>query len=264
MKKLVRRGKKTMAKRRKKIVALAKKRIDNQTMLVNFILDQSGSMASVIGQTIEGFNKYLSKLQEDTKTNYLFSLTLFNGNAVDQPHVATPLKQVGELNKTNYTPNGDTPLYDAIGNTIRLVEESPMAAKASKVLTVIMTDGHENASTLYTLEKVRKLIAEKEATGKWTFIYLGATLDAQAVAQTMGVAAGNAVRYAAASTAGTIGAVACSTVAFARSAMSSTKSFYDDTKYQDPSKASSSNSLVPPKDEEDWSAIISKTTGSNS
>lgn len=49
---------------------------------------------------------------------------------------------------------------------------------AGKVLAVIVTDGDENSSREVTIDAVRSMIGEKEATGDWTFIYLGANQDA--------------------------------------------------------------------------------------
>jgi hypothetical protein len=47
-----------------------------------------------------------------------------------------------------------------------------------KVLAVIVTDGEENRSTEVSINNLRKTFAEKEASGIWTFIFLGANQDA--------------------------------------------------------------------------------------
>ena len=51
---------------------------EKQLVLVNVILDKSGSMASKLNDVIEGFNAYVTGLGEEKTVNYLFSLTLFD------------------------------------------------------------------------------------------------------------------------------------------------------------------------------------------
>ena len=48
---------------------------------------------------------------------------------------------------------------------------------AGKVLCVVVTDGEENSSTEVDPETLRAMIAEREKDG-WTFIFLGANIDA--------------------------------------------------------------------------------------
>jgi hypothetical protein len=174
------------------VVKVKKKQNKSQTVLVNFILDKSRSMASVVGDTIGGFNAYIDGLRKGSKVKYLFSLTLFDTTS-DNRHVAVPLAELPALNETNYRPDGWTALYDAIGTTIRRVEEN--TAKFDKVITVVLTDGHENSSREFNLSAIRELIAKKEKEGNWTFVYLGATADAWDVGVNLGVSQANTVRY---------------------------------------------------------------------
>ena len=46
------------------------------------------------------------------------------------------------------------------------------------VVLIIITDGHENASRMYTYHDVAQLIKELDETEKWTFSFLGADFDA--------------------------------------------------------------------------------------
>ena len=154
-------------------------------------------MASVLNDTIGGFNTYLAGLGEEQKVDYLFSLTLFN-TTFENRYVAQPLTAVRALDTGNYVPDGWTALYDAIGSTVRALESKEKAGKMpplDKVMTVIMTDGYENSSREWTLAAIRQLIAQKEKEGNWTFVFLGATPDAWSVGMGMGVQAGNTARY---------------------------------------------------------------------
>jgi hypothetical protein len=67
-------------------------------VLVNFILDKSGSMESVRSETILGFNKYLRELKSDPATDYRFSLTMFDTNC-NLVYTDVPLDEVNELTR---------------------------------------------------------------------------------------------------------------------------------------------------------------------
>jgi hypothetical protein len=88
-----------------------------------------------------------------------------------------------------YVPDGTTALLDAIGLTTKLLQ--PHIGETTEYDTtcvvVILTDGHENASRHYILPVIRGLIKELEGTGKWTFSFIGATLDAVSVAEQMNI-----------------------------------------------------------------------------
>lgn len=165
-------------------------------MLVNFLLDETGSMSDNTEVTISGVNEYITTLKNTQKKEggqILFSLTKFNSEKIDLMHVAKPIEKVEHLTSKTYAPANNTPLYDAIGDTIKKVsEELVKHAKLviPKVLFVILTDGEENSSHEYTKAKIAEMIKEKEKEN-WTFIYLGAKQDSWADAQMIGVATGN-------------------------------------------------------------------------
>lgn len=156
--------------------------------LINFILDKSGSMDSVLDATISGFNEYLATLKKDKKVEYEFSFTLFD-TIVEQRNVESKLKLIKKLDRESFVPSGMTALYDAVCKTIKDVDYD------GKVITVILTDGGENSSREYNMETMRSLIKEKEKTGKWTFVYMGANQDSYAVAQNYGFATGNITNF---------------------------------------------------------------------
>ncbi len=59
--------------------------------------------------------------------------------------------------------------------------------KPEKVLMVIITDGQENASREYSLEKVKKLISSHEKKQHWDFVFLGSGLDNFSDADMLGI-----------------------------------------------------------------------------
>jgi uncharacterized protein YegL len=165
-----------------------------QRVLVNVILDKSGSMASKLNDVVEGFNTYVDGLAREDKVDYLFSLTLFD-TMVAYRDVAIPLSKVSKLDAKSYVPGGNTALNDAIGITVRKIDgERP---QVDKVVTVIMTDGEENSSREWTHDAVKALIEQKEKDGTWTFVFLGAAPDAWVQGRSLGIAAANVAQFSA-------------------------------------------------------------------
>ena len=161
-----------------------------QRVLVNVILDKSGSMSTKVQDVIGGFNLYLDELAKESAVDYGFSLTLFD-TVVEMRYKATPLANVAKLDDATYRPSGNTALLDAIGNTVQTVSTESF----DKIITVIMTDGEENSSREWNLKAIRELIKTKEAAGNWTFVFLGANVDAFEQGANLGVPVAQSVRY---------------------------------------------------------------------
>src|SRR5262249_55486814 len=126
-------------------------------------------------------------------------------------------------------PDGWTALYDAIGSTVGGPEGKAKGGRLpprDKMLTVIMTDGHENASRERTQHALKELIARKEKEGNSTFVFLGATPDAWDVGVGMGVQAGNSLKYQPAAAPALFRATAAATNVFSRSAAKAVDALY--------------------------------------
>jgi uncharacterized protein YegL len=184
-----------------------------QRVLVSLILDKSGSMSTKVQDVIGGFNLYLEELAKETAVDYGFSLTLFD-TVVEMKYKAVPLSKVAKLDDRTYRPSGNTALLDAIGNTVQTIS----TAGFNKTVTVIMTDGAENSSREWTLQAIRELIKSKETAGNWTFVFLGANLDAFEQGTNLGVSMANSVRYDPANYRGVYASLAKSTKAFSTNA----------------------------------------------
>jgi Mg-chelatase subunit ChlD len=135
-----------------------------------FLLDETGSMDSILNDTIGGFNTFLKQQKEMQDVRIKFSLILFNSAKIEKRYIDAHILDVAELSTQNYIPNNGTPLFDAIGKTINEL------ADKKEVLFVILTDGEENSSNEYTPEAVKKMIGEQEKLG-WQFLYLGVDMD---------------------------------------------------------------------------------------
>lgn len=189
---------------------MAKKKAKLAPTGLFMLVDKSGSMNQVRKETIESFNSYVDSLRENkqmAKSVYL-TLTQFDSNGSSPSYVGRPLNEVPHLTTQTYQPDGWTPLYDAIGKTIRAAEGwAALQTEKPRILFVIQTDGAENHSKEYTLADVKRLIKEKEADG-WSFAYLGAGQEAWMGAGHLGMHGGNTVLYT--NTAASINAVTSS------------------------------------------------------
>jgi hypothetical protein len=67
----------------------------------------------------------------------------------------------------------------------------------AKVIIAILTDGLENSSRTYTREQIGEMIAHQQSKYSWDFIFLAANQDAISTADTISIAAHNAISFAA-------------------------------------------------------------------
>jgi predicted DNA-binding transcriptional regulator AlpA/uncharacterized protein YegL len=196
-------------------------------MKIGVLLDATGSMAGDTLRTIDGFNEYILGLKGDGRTREAeLTLAAFNSDiGVKIVHKNEIVFDLPPLTQKEYICQGATPLYDAIGQTIGVIERA--ATDREKVLFIITTDGEENASSKYDRDAIRKLIKDKEAAG-WTFVFLGADIDAWQAQETMGLAmaAGNTMSYGKSDTVATMRGLAGQTVAYASSGAQSTDQFF--------------------------------------
>src|SRR5947207_2466286 len=120
-----------------------------------------------------------------------WALVRFDSEATERFRAMQPIAEVKPLTNAEYEPRGWTPLLDAVGMTITQLDQDWKAEKPDRCIVVIVTDGHENASTEYTKAKVKRLIEARQASNLWSFIYLGANVDAFAEAGALGIATAN-------------------------------------------------------------------------
>lgn len=152
-----------------------------ENVLVSFLLDRSGSMQTVKSDVIGGFNAFL-KEQRAAEGKCRFVLTLFDTQEIDTEDFAD-VRDVDELTESSYVPRSGTPLLDAIGETVRRIDN---LGDVGRVLFVIYTDGQENSSHEFNRAAVKALIEERQSRD-WDFIFLGAGIDAYAEAGALGI-----------------------------------------------------------------------------
>jgi len=138
-----------------------------------FLLDETGSMNSILNDTIGGFNSFIRQQKDIKEARMKFTLILFNSGKIEKRYIDVDINEVAELSTHNYIPNNGTPLWDAIGKTINELASGGLGSNINNnVLFVIYTDGEENSSQEYTVEAIKKMIEEQQKAG-WEFLYLG-------------------------------------------------------------------------------------------
>ena len=168
----------------------------NRTELA-FILDRSGSMCGLEADTIGGYNAMLEK-QKKEAGEAIVTTVLFD-DQYELLHDRIDLRGIAPITDREYYVRGSTALLDAIGKTIQKIaniqKRTAPEFRADRVLFVITTDGHENASREYSYSKVKALLERQKKQYGWEFLFLGANIDAIATAQRFGIEADRAVDY---------------------------------------------------------------------
>jgi hypothetical protein len=98
----------------------------------------------------------------------------------------TPIKDADKLTKEKYDPCCCTPLFDAIGKTVKTLKKKIADEEDAGVLVTIITDGYENSSKEWDAKGVAKLIEECKEDG-WMFSFIGAGEDVVKVATTISI-----------------------------------------------------------------------------
>lgn len=168
----------------------------NLTEMV-FILDKSGSMASLEQDTIGGFNAMIEK-QKKLDGECLVSCVLFdNGQKVIYDRV--PISEVRPMTEEDYTAGGCTALVDALGKSVKYIGNIHKHLREEDVpehtVFVITTDGMENASRIYSSDKVKKMVSKKTEKNGWEFLYLAANIDAVETGAAIGIKSVRSVNY---------------------------------------------------------------------
>ncbi len=164
---------------------------------VVFILDRSGSMSGLEADTIGGFNSMIEKQKKEDGEAYI-STVLFDDQA-EVLYDRVPVGKVEPMNDNQYYVRGCTALLDALGGAVHHIANVHKYAREEdrpeKTLFIVTTDGMENASHIYTYDKVKKMVEKEKKKYGWEFLFLGANIDAVAVAGRFGIGADRSINY---------------------------------------------------------------------
>ncbi len=171
-----------------------KKKSDGRAHIYNLIIvDESGSMSHLREVTLSGINETIGTIrnaQKEFAQTQVHTLTLVTFDTdSNRPAVRTMIdnQPIANVKKfRDYMPNGCTPLYDAMGQSLtRLHTLIKGDVDASAVVTVL-TDGLENASREWNAQSLRKLIEQLKQEG-WSFSYMGSAHDVKEVTDLLSI-----------------------------------------------------------------------------
>jgi hypothetical protein len=171
---------------------------DQNKTSITVILDKSGSMSSVISDTIGGYNEFI-KNQKELPGECEISLIQFNTNN----EFTYKSKNIHELTEgittQQYIPAGMTALLDAMGTAIiekgKELAALPEEQRPGKVLFVIITDGQENSSREYNFSKIKEMVEHQKNNYSWDFTFLGANIDTFGTADSLGISQDKSLSY---------------------------------------------------------------------
>jgi len=174
--------------------------IHEDTVHIHFLLDRSGSMASMAADVVGGFNAFLANQQARPGRS---RMTLVQFDTTDPFEVLTDavaLQRMRPLSGRTFEPRGGTPLWDAVGElitraSVRQQQRLALGKRAEETVVAVYTDGEENSSARFSGDAIRRLIEAKKEEG-WTFVFLGAGLDAYAEGGRIGVGVGSTQSFA--------------------------------------------------------------------
>ena len=162
-----------------------------------FVIDASGSMSHLVGDTIGGFNGFIES-QKALEGKATLTTVLFD-SSWRVLHDGIDLQEVKPMTASDYMTGGMTAMLDAIGETINRVQERHDelgAEKPDSVLFVITTDGEENSSRNFKKSQIEKMIKHQTRGHGWNFMFLGANMDAVKEAESIGISRGWSTNYA--------------------------------------------------------------------
>lgn len=160
-----------------------------------FIIDRSGSMGMIKEDMEGGINSVLEE-QKKLPGEVTVDVAYFDYELnYDERFLSL------DSTKIEIKPRGMTALHDAIVDSVKTFGDSLSQLseedRPGTVLTIIVTDGHENASQRAKLSDVKELITQQQDVYGWEFVFLGANQDALETGQSFGLRKGASMTYTA-------------------------------------------------------------------
>lgn len=149
------------------------------------ILDRSGSMESAKTDHEGGLRSFVED-QRKAAGDARFTLVQFDDH--DPCEIVYDRAALANVKDISLVPRGSTPLLDAIGRAVSHLEAAQQKDASDSTVCMIITDGQENASREWTRARVEARVKGLEAK-KWSFLFLGAGIDAFAEAGSLGMRA---------------------------------------------------------------------------
>ena len=149
---------------------------------IDFLLDETGSMRSCAAATRSGFDDFVAAQRGEPGGCFL-TLSKFDSEGVRTPYENLRIAAVPPL---SFFPGQKTNLFDCMGERLKAVVAQEREGRS---MFVVMTDGDDNASTSWTVVRVRALVLEAQSRGIGV-LYLGPPGNAAQVGEMLGIPAG--------------------------------------------------------------------------
>jgi hypothetical protein len=144
--------------------------------------------------TESGFDELVAKHRSEPG-EAVVTLSMFD-DQYENVYANVPIAEVAAL---SLIPRNMTAMLDAIGRFVTEIGErlagQEEADRPGTVICVIMTDGYENASQKWTYATVKALINQQREQYNWSFMFLGANIDAVKVGESIGVPYATSMTY---------------------------------------------------------------------
>ncbi|QGJ88916.1 hypothetical protein PBI_TEAMOCIL_65 [Microbacterium phage Teamocil] len=198
---------------------------DQNLTLLALIADRSGSMSSIARDMNGGIATLLA---EQARQPGALAVDIWTfDDKVEHPF---DWVRPDDVKVDVILPRGRTALNDAVGQAIVSIGERLASMdeddRPAKVIVCVVTDGAENASTEYDLDRVQALVKTQTEQYGWEFIYLAANVDAFATGRGYGFAGGQTMSYAADSQ-GAASSLAAASAGITRSRLGGDSTFTD-------------------------------------
>lgn len=131
---------------------------------VALVVDRSGSMEFLVKDVVNNVNALLDSLQPNDRVSILFFEDPYG---VVRYVEDQPVDKVRRLKYGDYFPLGGTPLYDAVGIAISDVVAPTLGVgnNLRQGFVVVLSDGEENSSTMYSLGDAREAVSTALSQG---------------------------------------------------------------------------------------------------
>lgn len=184
---------------------------------IAIVQDRSGSMARTKDDAEGGLRNFLEEQAKEEGTT-LVSLVEFDTTM----NVVYGLESINAIEPYVLKPGGGTALWDALGMTVSdlktHIKRVNVEDRPDAVIVLVVTDGEENSSHLWTSEKLTKLMTKVQRPlvpkkdleldeadrpdprthihrRGWLVIYMGSNQDAIVAAKSMGIRAETSLGY---------------------------------------------------------------------
>lgn len=168
----------------------------NLTSIV-LVVDRSGSMADIAGATEDALKEFING-QKALDGDLTIDTVFFDDQYEERAVFIDPKSEDLDL---SIQPRGMTALYDAVGKKINSFGQHLASLsedeRPTHVLFVIATDGHENKSVEFNVDRIAKLIKQQQDEWNWKFTFIGANQDAVLTAKSLNIGAESAITFAA-------------------------------------------------------------------